>query len=526
MSSGQEVGDIFGDGHGPATALLRSPTVIIASIALWGMNIRLFRLFGIDHVKVLNGGNNNNNSNTTTTSVVDSPSHDLDSTNEIQAQPQQTTVVEGEEITASKCFLLSFLLYMTMSLSQYIYMTLFGGSQIGAIFFFYFLVIGMIVTPIKQFNWIRRACSVVKKRALELVNPRCSCLTGQEALPVPFIDVFFADAMCSLSKVFFDLGMLWHLASHYPNPVPPSIHAITIPSLFAAWPYLIRARQCIVMLFLTQEKSHMLNAIKYSTSLFPICLSAYQKTVSTDQQAQELEFYLVMLLIINSLYSYAWDILMDWGMMKNPHHAVAKSCMPSSSSSSSKDKHSYHHPTNPNDQCASILLRPRLRFGALLSSIILISDGIFRFGWILRFYSDSIFPDVDSYILFSELLEVFRRAIWNLLRVEWEHIKQTRKVKGVLYSSVEGDGYYSDEENHHLNENEMVTLHNNMNNNNGLSNGSKGGSSKSSISSSSSSISGKSSVVVSGAPGMISMRHNDRVVGGSVSGSGGGAGLI
>lgn len=91
--------------------------------------------------------------------------------------------------------------------------------------------------------------------------------------------------------------MLWHLASHYPNPVPPSIHAITIPSLIAAWPYLIRARQCIVMLFLTQEKSHLLNAIKYSTSLFPICLSAYQKTVSTDQQAQELEFYLVMLLM-------------------------------------------------------------------------------------------------------------------------------------------------------------------------------------------------------------------------------------
>lgn len=230
---------------------------------------------------------------------------------------------------------------------------------------------------------------------------------------------------------------------------------------------------------------------------------------------------------VNSLYSYAWDILMDWGMMKNPHHAVTKSCMPSSSSS--KDKHSYHHPTNPNDQCVSILLRPRLRFGALLSSIILISDGIFRFGWILRFYSDSIFPDVDSYILFSELLEVFRRAIWNLLRVEWEHIKQTQKVKGsahggVLYSSVEGDGYCSDEENHHhLNENEMVTLHNN---NNGLSNGTKGGSSKSSISSNSSSISGKSSVVVSGAPGMISMRHNDRVVGGSVSVSGGGAGLI
>jgi len=49
-------------------------------------------------------------------------------------------------------------------------------------------------------------------------------------------------------KVFFDLGMLWHLMSHFPNPIEPSLHAILIPSFFAALPYLIRARQCLVML--------------------------------------------------------------------------------------------------------------------------------------------------------------------------------------------------------------------------------------------------------------------------------------
>ena len=53
MSSGQEVGEIFGSGTGPATALLRSPTVIIAAVGLWGMNVYLFKLFGIDYEKVL-----------------------------------------------------------------------------------------------------------------------------------------------------------------------------------------------------------------------------------------------------------------------------------------------------------------------------------------------------------------------------------------------------------------------------------------------------------------------------------------
>lgn len=50
-----------------------------------------------------------------------------------------------------------------------------------------------------------------------------------------------------LSKVFFDWGMLWHLAWHYPEPVPTELHSILIPSVVASLPYLIRARQCLVM---------------------------------------------------------------------------------------------------------------------------------------------------------------------------------------------------------------------------------------------------------------------------------------
>ena len=55
MSATQEVGDIFGSGKGGLyDAMLRSPTVLIASLGLWGMNIYVFKLFSIDYVKVLN----------------------------------------------------------------------------------------------------------------------------------------------------------------------------------------------------------------------------------------------------------------------------------------------------------------------------------------------------------------------------------------------------------------------------------------------------------------------------------------
>ena len=53
MSSTQEAGEIFGEGRGPAHAMLRSPTALIASVGLWGMNVFFFRLFRIDYVKVM-----------------------------------------------------------------------------------------------------------------------------------------------------------------------------------------------------------------------------------------------------------------------------------------------------------------------------------------------------------------------------------------------------------------------------------------------------------------------------------------
>ena len=40
---------------------------------------------------------------------------------------------------------------------------------------------------------------------------------------------------------------IMQLAWHYPQPVPMELHSIAIPSIAASLPYLIRARQCLVM---------------------------------------------------------------------------------------------------------------------------------------------------------------------------------------------------------------------------------------------------------------------------------------
>ena len=539
MSSTQEVGEIFGAGSGPAHAMLRSPTVLIASIGLWGMNVYFFRVFGIDYVKVLNHdllkledhheninkSDQSNNPHASSGSRRNSlpgggvpgrskSSGSIDTCVVYAAAEQEIDDEEvaimgdvsknnehdaiGDEITAGRLVVLSLTLLFLLHATYSIWIDWLDGGSIGAIFAFYGAVTIAMLLPLQSARWLRHAAYVVLYRACELFNPRCHCLSccpteGPDGprIPrlIPFVDVFFADAMCSLSKVFFDWGMLLHMASYYPKPVPASAWNIVLPSAFAAVPFFVRARQCLVMWRVTSLKNdpgryqHLWNALKYSTSIFPLCLSAYQKTVMRER-AHELEHYLIFLLAINATYALWWDIgmfwietccsflgallmlltfqllcslsrcaVMDWGMMKNPSVAATVICnpassmnnpnlqsngnspylpvptrehlhaspvirTPSSAAKGSAGSSSHHH------SCWYLLLRNRLRFGVGISVLILLTDVILRFSWVLRFYH-RLFPSGDSFVLCTQFLEVFRRAIWNLLRVEWENLKQS-----------------------------------------------------------------------------------------------------
>lgn len=90
---------------------------------------------------------------------------------------------------------------------------------------------------------------------------------------------------------------------------------------------------------------------------------------------------------------------MDWGMMTNPTAVII------------------HAPCVPNVQptdaiktksCGHALMRPRLRFGFLASTVILVTDAVLRFSWMLRFAQHAIFPSKDTFVLTTQFLEVFR----------------------------------------------------------------------------------------------------------------------
>ena len=315
MASAQEVGEIFGDGQGPAQMMLRSPTVIIAGIGLWGMNVYFFRLFKIDYVKVLNldlvkeretkllsesgtdhhvgrirrkdsvddddnkslskrsdieldddnisilsGGSSHNNNNSSNSTVNGGAGGGAKSSSmsalDAASTRSPSLVPPGSRITWIRLVVLSIFLMIVLETIERVWVESMGQSIISAVFVFYAAFAMAVLFPIASTRWLRNATVLVLQRTFELVNPRCSCITQERKgpRPIPFVDVFYADAMCSLSKVFFDWGMLWHLASHYPNPVPKSVHSILIPSFWSAIPYMIRARQCLIMYTVTRIK--------------------------------------------------------------------------------------------------------------------------------------------------------------------------------------------------------------------------------------------------------------------------------
>ena len=567
MSATQEAGEIFGAGRGPAHAMLRSPTVLIASIGLWGMNVFFYKLFGLDYVHILLHDlkklvmqeqqqhqqqgessneatgttghassslvhprttavvhaassapssaassrdsspnqqliqrqpsiNNNNNNTTATMTIQEDLYHNKNNNDEEddfllvpkqqQQQKQQQPSSESMDtiliksggdqqkpvsssittattsyhhhdpdavITWDKLVGLSLGLLLLLHTTYFTWLDVWHGDTIGAVALFYTLVLAAILIPLKTNKWLLRVTGLVLHRTYELVHPRWHCLHmhlySKQHPPrfIPFVDVFYADAMCSLSKVFFDWGMLFHMATHYPHPVPASAHNILIPSACAAIPYLIRARQCLVMYTvgrLQQSRNrfqHLWNAAKYVSSILPLIVSAYQQTIP-KRAAAEWESTLIGLMVINSTFSLYWDIVMDWGMWSgNPlgvilcdthHHARItgrRRAAHAKREDDDTDDNNNNKTTTTTIQCIHAFLRARLRFGVSMSALILGMDVVLRFSWLLRFAVQAkvLRLDSDSFVLCTQFLEVFRRALWNLLRVEWEHMKQQQQ---------------------------------------------------------------------------------------------------
>jgi hypothetical protein len=178
--------------------------------------------------------------------------------------------------------------------------------------------------------------------------------------------------------------------------------------MFPLW---LRLNQCLRKYLDTGDRMpHLANAFKYTMSqmvtLFgafhPLYLLHYGEAsahpdgeggivVTNYRYGSMFQYFWFCLFISSSLYSFCWDVYMDWGLGRR--------------------EYSY--------------LGPRLMFGKqIYYYLVICADLVLRFLWVMTLIppqSGGFFTLPVYLSAVQMLLELFRRTIWSFYRLENEH---------------------------------------------------------------------------------------------------------
>ena len=217
---------------------------------------------------------------------------------------------------------------------------------------------------------------------------------------VRFKDFVFGDILTSLSDPFKNLLLGYCLMvcrDCYLNNSRGSCNKDTIPCLIiSAYPQFIRWTQCINKLYYTRLLwPHLGNFFKYSTGIANTLMGYFY---TKNKNHLRLGFR-ISLGVASTLYSLFWDIYLDWGCgRKNNNY---------------------------------LFLREKLTYPPLLYYLAIFYDIIVRTTWTWNFiHIKSSLHEWRNILTCS--LEVIRRAIWVLIRVENENLSNPENYRTIL----------------------------------------------------------------------------------------------
>ncbi|WBW74913.1 SPX/EXS domain protein [Schizosaccharomyces osmophilus] len=213
---------------------------------------------------------------------------------------------------------------------------------------------------------------------------------------VHFQDFFFADQMVSLIYVAGNVSLFFCLYSRHWNE-PHLCNSSNSPLLgfFTTLPAILRIFQCFRRYADSlQMFPHLVNALKY---MFTVCtqmlLSLYRRKVGLKYR-----ICYTIFAGINAMFSYTWDITMDWSLF------IRKD-----------DRWEFR--------------KHRLLKRIWPYALAMIFNFVIRIAFI--FYT--IFPNhiqhSSGISFFITLSELFRRCLWNVLRVENEEIYNRENLR-------------------------------------------------------------------------------------------------
>lgn len=238
-------------------------------------------------------------------------------------------------------------------------------------------ILAIIVTQARLFRVLRRIC------------------IGRISAENRLGDILVSDALVSMAGIFVDIVYAFSL-TYYGVPssdlVSRSKYIGYKTLLVACIPQGIRIKQCFIDYRRTKNRLNLLNVVKYLVGNLPHALRSNIASLNANMPEEAdirsmLEGLLIRSLFINATCSLIWDIVVDWQL--NRLRSVQKSS---------------------------------LKFPLSWYYAAAVSDTVLRFAFLAA-------SPTKPMIFSLQALELTRRGIWILFRVESEPIELTNEIE-------------------------------------------------------------------------------------------------
>ncbi|XP_028178066.1 xenotropic and polytropic retrovirus receptor 1 [Ostrinia furnacalis] len=360
------------DNFKTAFRLYRGPFLLVEFIFLIGINVYGWRSSGVNHVLIF----------------------ELDPRNHLSEQDlMELAAILGVVWALS---ILSFIYSASLSIPPFV-------NPLALVV----IMLAFLMNPLKVFRhearfWFLRICGRI------LAAP---------FVPVLFADFWLADQWNSFANAFLDFHYLiafyvaggdWFSVNNAFETQRWYIVTRAVVNIVPAW---TRFWQCLRRYRDSREAfPHLVNAGKYSTTFFVVLFATLRGIYSdqyTDPYDNPFLYAWFACQLVSSLYTYTWDVKMDWGLF---------SCGPNAENKFLREE---------------IVYSPGFYYFAI------VEDFVLRFIWTASFVlTENKLVGAETMISILAPLEVFRRFIWNFFRLENEHLNNCGKFRAVRDISV------------------------------------------------------------------------------------------
>ncbi|CAL9728697.1 protein Syg1p [Monosporozyma unispora] len=226
--------------------------------------------------------------------------------------------------------------------------------------------------------------------------------------PVEFGDFFIGDIICSLTYSMSDLAMFSCLVATDEKGMCGSSHSKAM-GVLACLPSYWRMVQCLRRYADSGDVfPHLFNAGKYSFGIFyNASLCAYR--IANHAPSARTPF--IILALINAVLTAAWDIVIDWSLFQ-----------PSRNNLFLRDDLYLAGKKNWKDGTYEGK-RKSVYYAAM------IWDVLIRFQWVVWAVAPSTIQQNAVTSFFVAFVEVLRRFVWIIFRVENEHVANVHLFK-------------------------------------------------------------------------------------------------